>query len=614
MKRIEPHYTAAHSPLAFLSRISAGKYFILIFILEVSLTFQGLDLSDEGFLSIFYQRIFSNPSSVSYNFMFWLTGIIGGIWVKIFSPLGLWGIRLAGAITNTLTVALAYHLLKDYLNRENLKLGLLLVILSLNNDIKILNYNILSSLFSLIIVLLLFSGLKQNQPGKIFLGGLFAGLNVFIRIPNILELGFILAIVYYHYPANPLGKKVFGQIFLFLAGFLGGIFVILIIMLLTGHLPIFLDSLKSLREMAKGVHSNPGQDLGGYGIFRLLDLFRSYIVQSLKYALIAFFFIFGLLYLASKSHAGPKFFKSVTKILVCLSAAVALFLILNHRIDHFTFLFFLNGVILLTAILLFSGTAGKEVKTLFFFGCLFLLLFPLGSDNGIYTAGRYCLWIALPITVDYLLGVRSLGGMLVVYRNEEEYSKRIKIAEGELVIAQKLLLGIAVFAGFYYLFCYPFFDRRNRMEMHYALQSHNLKGIYTTQKRAAVFNELLQASTGYLKPNDYAIAYDRIAMFYYATNTIPMLTNSLPAVYTPEMFRADLSLSLEKHKILPPVIMQKIATTGDASKWPEEIVPENSINNELHTEKDNILDSFLIRNHYKEVWSNLAFKILMPEK
>jgi hypothetical protein len=614
MKQNEPHRPASYSLFPFLSRLSAGKYFILIFILETALAFQGLDLSDEGFLSIFYQRIFSDPSSVSYNFMFWLTGIIGGIWVKIFSPLGLWGIRLAGAIVNALTTILTYHLLRHYLNRDNLKLGLLLVVLSLNNDIKVLNYNTLSSLFYLIIILLLFSGLKQNQWRKIFLAGLFAGLNVFIRIPNILELGFILGIMYYHYPANPFGKKALRQIILFLAGFLTGISAAVIIMYLIGHLPVFLDSINLLHEMSKGVRSDPGKDLGGYGLFRLLNLFRSNMIQSLKYALIVLVFISGLLYLIGKSRTFSKFFQSATKVIVYLSVAAVFFLILNHRIDHFTFLFFLNGAILLAAILLFSAPVDRDIKTLLFFGCFFLLSFPLGSGNGIYSAGRYCLWIALPITLDYLLGIRSFSNILTIYKSEEGYSRGLRVAEGQLTITKKLLMGIAVFAGFYYLFCYPFFDRKNRLEMHYALQSRNLKGIYTTKKRAEIFNELLRASAKYLKPNDYAIAYDRIAMFYYATNTIPMLTNSLPAVYSPEMFRADLRISIEKHKILPPVIVQKIATTGDASKWPEEIVPENSISNELDAEKNNILDSFLVRNNYKEVWSNLAFKILIPEK
>jgi hypothetical protein len=123
----------------------------------------------------------------------------------------------------------------------------------------------------------------------------------------------------------------------------------------------------------------------------------------------------------------------------------------------------------------------------------------------------------------------------------------------------------------------------------------------------------LRESTKYLKPNDYAIAYDNIAMFYYATGTIPMLSNPLPAVYSSEMFRTDLNQIPERGHILPPVIRQKIATVGDASKWPEETLAENYFLSERNLDRNRILDSFLLKNNYTEVWSNNAFMILVPD-
>ena len=102
--------------------------------------------------------------------MFWLTGVIGGGWSKLTSPLGLLGLRLGGAIVNTVTVVLTYHLLKKYLKPEYLKLGLFLVLLSLNNDIKILNYNTLSSLFYVIAIIFLFKGILRNLMPIILTG------------------------------------------------------------------------------------------------------------------------------------------------------------------------------------------------------------------------------------------------------------------------------------------------------------------------------------------------------------------------------------------------------------------------------------------------------------
>jgi hypothetical protein len=597
----------------FFSKMSTGMFFFLVFALQILLIFQGLDLSDEGFLSIFYQRIFSNPISVSYNFMFWLTGIIGGIWAKIFSPLGLLGIRLGGAIVNTTTVILTYNLLKKYVSPGNLKLGLLLVVLSLNNDIKVINYNTLSSLFYIIIVYFLFSGLIKGERGKIFMGGIFTGLNIFIRTPNILELGLVLGILFHHYLFGQSVKRLIQQILLFLTGFISAVAIVILLMYLIGHLQIFTGAVRLLFTMGKNSPSHQVTE-SGYGLSRLIYLFWSNNVQSLKYALFISATILYILFLGASWKDKTKQWKLLLNLVVLALIVSVIYLILIHWINHFTILFFLTGLILLAGLSLAVSPVDKQIKLLLFFGIFFLVTFPLGSSDGIFTAGRYCLWIALPVTLNYLLNIQSLNNLLVVRRDKQDFANKVWISEQQLFTTKKILLCIVIFAGFYNIFYYPFFDRRSRMLMHYAIKSENLKGIYTTKGRAAAFNELLTESGKYVKPNGYALAYDHIAMFYYATNTIPYLTNSLPSVYTAGMFNEDLASSYERNKMLPPVIVQKIGTTGDASQWPEVIANDNYEKNEFNQERNNVLDTFLVKNNYKKVWENNVFKILIPEK
>jgi hypothetical protein len=80
------------------------------------------------------------------------------------------------------------------------------------------------------------------------------------------------------------------------------------------------------------------------------------------------------------------------------------------------------------------------------------------------------------------------------------------------------------------------------------------------------------------------------------------------------MFEADLNASLTRNKVLPVVIVQKIGTTGEASKWPEEVTPENYSENESNLDRNLILNTFLMKNNYKTVWENIAFRILIPDK
>lgn len=57
---------------------------LICVVLQVPLVFWGAELCDAGFYLTFYQNFFDAPESVSYNFMYWLSGLIGAIWTKVF--------------------------------------------------------------------------------------------------------------------------------------------------------------------------------------------------------------------------------------------------------------------------------------------------------------------------------------------------------------------------------------------------------------------------------------------------------------------------------------------------------------------------------------------------
>jgi formate/nitrite transporter FocA (FNT family) len=57
------------------------KFIIFIIILYPLLfIWQGLDFADAGYSMTVYQQVFNEPESISYNFVTWLTNIIGGFW------------------------------------------------------------------------------------------------------------------------------------------------------------------------------------------------------------------------------------------------------------------------------------------------------------------------------------------------------------------------------------------------------------------------------------------------------------------------------------------------------------------------------------------------------
>ena len=178
----------------FFDGMNDKLFFVLIICIQVIFIFQGLDFADSGFDADFYSRIFSDPSTVQYNFMYWFTGILGGPWLKLFPGMGLLGLRIAGVLFTSATFWITYELLKKYLHTGPLRLSLFLIILFLATSIKELNYDDVTALFFICAAWYLFRGLIREKPFLIFLAGLFISLNTFSRLPNIMGLALILAI------------------------------------------------------------------------------------------------------------------------------------------------------------------------------------------------------------------------------------------------------------------------------------------------------------------------------------------------------------------------------------------------------------------------------------
>ncbi|MCR6721335.1 MAG: hypothetical protein NVV59_13865 [Chitinophagaceae bacterium] len=132
-----------HHPVryGFLARMSNAAFYGIIFLYTLLLTFQGLDLSDEGLNAVFYQNIYTHPESVQYSFVFWFNGIIGGLFDQLFPSPGLWGLRFLGCISILLSVFLTHRLLEKYLRKDLLRIGILFAMLVIANNIRIFHYN-----------------------------------------------------------------------------------------------------------------------------------------------------------------------------------------------------------------------------------------------------------------------------------------------------------------------------------------------------------------------------------------------------------------------------------------------------------------------------------------
>ena len=137
-----------------------------------------------------------------------LSGLIGGTFTYLFPNTGLFGLRFLSILFTMSTIFIVYNMLKPYLNRTNLKIGLLLVTLCVCHNPKIFHYNFLSILLYSATASLLFSGLKKDKWWLFLLSGAMVGLDVFSRLPSLVNLGLVLAIAFYGYLSKTSFKKI----------------------------------------------------------------------------------------------------------------------------------------------------------------------------------------------------------------------------------------------------------------------------------------------------------------------------------------------------------------------------------------------------------------------
>jgi len=587
-----------------LGRLSDWIFFLMLVCYQVIFIFQGLDFADEGFYATFYQQIFRNPESVVFNFMHWLSGIIGGTLLYIWPESGLLGIRILGIIVVTSTIGVVYNALKKYVSINHLRLSILLLLLFISNDPKEIYYDNLSALLSAISAVLLFKGLKDDKSINISASGAFISLNMFARTPGIVEVIFSVAILYYGYINKWKFVQIIKKLLFFVIGFLAMSAFILLIMRSINHLSLYFDSLRLMFGM--GV-----SDSDTHNLFKLIKLFiRDYSI-SIAVGLLLIFIVF-IVYSVRNSilKMANQNFKFIITVFTVLLILVFVYLTISDNISWSVIQWIFNGLsLIVSSIILADKDQHKEIKLLVFLGCMFLLFAPVGSAGGMLMMGRYSLWIIFPITIDFLFNIKSIDNKLQLSSDKKGMQFTLLIKDDQMIKVKRYFVLSFTFICLYYSYYFPYFDKGNRLKMHYPVENKLVKGIYTTKERADVINELLSESGKYVKKNDYVLAYDCIPMYYYLTETVPFMRNSWPWIYFPEAFNNELSWAINKSNKLPVVIEQKINTLD--SDWP--------INSLSYFQKskpdfvrDSIFNEFIIANKYEMVWENKAFKILLP--
>jgi len=587
-------------------------FFLVLLILLTGLNFQGLDMLDEGFHATQYQRMFSDPWSVQYTFLYWFTGFVGSLFYHVFSFMGLWGLRFAGALVTIFTGFVAYELLKKQVNSNILLISIaILSFLSIQAGPRDLYYNNLSAFLYVLSISCIAKGLFRGKEFFLLLAGLIAGINAFTRLPNILGLSLVAIIPYFSWVKKEHLRNSFRGSMIFIAGFMISIVSTILLMFLIRHVDIFISSISKLMQISNDASPDDGVN-ASYGIVNLVELVSMQYFRSLLYAMIAFFAI--LLIAVADNYLNKKnlFRKIFISLLAASVIVVFVSLLISTRLNAQKISYLFVGISIITMVMVtLDRNSSNAFKTLCFAGLLFIFIHPFGSAVGITTVVPYSLWISVPLAFQTLMSLNrlsfgmNLGNGEIISTNLFYTYKRI------ITKSLGIILAFIVITILYNLSAKPYFyDWHKRSEMVHGIESKNMNMIFTSKDRAQMINELLAASKKYMKSNDKVLAYDCIPLFHFMTETAPYLSNPAPFFYSSNVFSNELDNVYKNSKQLPVVVRQTVKTfEEDGSNWPNKAASDSYAGWERNTGRNDALDKFLAAHQYTMVWSNEGFQI-----
>ena len=444
--------------------------------------FWGFELLDSGFHLTAYDNIFDAPRSISYNFMYYLTNVIGGFIMYLFPYIGVLGFRVVGALFVDLSLFLIFYVLHKEVPVIHLLIGSFLVVVSYLWPYSF-NNGILSCFFYVCFSLLLYNGLILRNGLLVLLSGIFVGINFFSRIPNVLSIGLVLLILFHSKIVTGETKYDWKSVGYFFIGIIVGFSILLLLILSLGHLSVFIEALEIL--LMKGTSSADGHT------------FWKLIWTQIYFYLTAIVFVavfFSISYLNGKNLK--------LNIYRMLFLGLASFVVFYHV--------YLD---------LYLGSGYEPLWALCVLGCIVC----------VKKKGSLALLASLAL---YMLFVEILGsgsgnnhGSLPALLAAPVASYAILNKKNVIFV---VVACIALFMKVIKQGTYFDFGPLSMKQSHISMKECSF--IRTTQERAEVINISLPILKQYVHPKDTLLVYNAAPMINYLTHTRPAGGNCWPAL------------------------------------------------------------------------------------
>ena len=534
--------------------------------------FWGFDIADSGFYLTFYDQFYKAPGTVSYNFMYYMSGVLGGALQEAFPTMGIVGMRFAGLALCLLAATVlfvAWRRVDSSAGALETATGALLVTLAFLPPLYTLSYDLFTVIFYCVAIALLLMGCHKGNRWLLALGGMALTLNAFSRVPNVLSVLLLAAVVVDARRRGLAWRQAVARCMWVLAGAAFMVAVVVMVMRRMGHWQLMMDNIADLRAIASD-DSGTTSHTTGQLLMTQARFYGALLWCAVKLGVCTLLLDFAL---ACREQRALRWTMAV--------AAVALWCFFTWRMRPLQPLWLMTAV---ACVAVFRKQKGATA-TLALMGLIMLVVMPLGSD-GAYNNGAVIAWGAAPVAGLWWLATKRRRILLVAF----------------LVVC----LGRLVFGGSY-------FDAGPLTGKTATIHSPRAAHVLTTPERAAIVNDLLDGIAPYIHEGDTLMAYGSLPTINYLTGTRPFLGCSWPEQLAASMLEKKLTDDFDSS---PLVLRQKFNTLGDTWTEPSERYlsdygPQTAYQNNA---KLDVLNRWMLLKGYREVWSNDHFTLYaVPE-
>ena len=436
---------------------------------------------DTGYFMTGYEQIFESSDSVSQSMGLYLTNVLGGEILNLFPNIGFWGFRIIGIILLDFTFLFFFCMLRNEIPIIHILLGCFLIVLGQAKFPCFWGAGLLTCSLYVIFILLLYRGLTKGNKVEIFISGIFVGLNIFVRIPNVLAVGIVLIVLLNRWFIYGDKKSDWYFTIVFASGIFVGCLLVFLLICLLGHQQLMIDTIENLVRSG-----NTGAD--GHSWFVLL-ITQFYLYSQAIIFLCLFYTIFAI---DSKISQNKNIYFSASFFLV------ASFVILYHVYLSPSF----NPIwALCFAGCMIGAMKHGNMRLLSVLSLFMLLVLPFGSNSG-YNQGCLPAILATPIASSFIINRKNVMYVLVAC----------------------LALGLQ------YIMQGSYGDDGPIYEKKCSLNVPELVYMRTTKEKAEVINSSLPKLRTLIAPKDTLMVYDAVPLMNYLTHTRPVNGQPWPAL------------------------------------------------------------------------------------